>query len=236
MSERLGARPWVMLALGLLAQTATSVLISTPAFLIPELHARGIPLATAGLLASTTTAGMVIAPRGLGCDRRSRRRTLGARGRTCPRGGRGRGWRGIRLQFRGARGIPRDRRHRGREFEPGERAARRRLVPAQPPRPRDGNPPDVAAPRGRDRGPGGSADRRGRGDPRRPSAVRAVLRRPRDRVRAGHPRPGARAPREVGRAAPPIPTAATARCCASTPPRSCWSCRSSPSRRSGWSG
>jgi MFS family permease len=60
--ERLGAKPWVMLALGLLAQTATSMLTSTPAFLIPELHNnRGVPLATAGLLASTTTIGMVIA-------------------------------------------------------------------------------------------------------------------------------------------------------------------------------
>jgi MFS family permease len=59
---RLGAKPWVMLALGLLAQTATSMLTATPAFLIPELHTnRGVPLATAGLLASTTTIGMVIA-------------------------------------------------------------------------------------------------------------------------------------------------------------------------------
>lgn len=58
---RLGAKPWVMLALGLLAQTATSMLISTPAFLIPQLHAHGVPLATAGLLASTTTIGMVVA-------------------------------------------------------------------------------------------------------------------------------------------------------------------------------
>jgi MFS family permease len=61
-SERLGAKPWIMLALGLLAQTATSMLVSTPAFLIPELHNnRGVPLATAGLLASTTTIGMVLA-------------------------------------------------------------------------------------------------------------------------------------------------------------------------------
>ncbi|HEX4057738.1 MAG TPA: MFS transporter [Galbitalea sp.] len=58
---KLGARPWVMLAFGLLAQTATSMLTSTPAFLIPELHADGVPLATAGLLASTTTIGMVLA-------------------------------------------------------------------------------------------------------------------------------------------------------------------------------
>jgi MFS family permease len=62
MTEKLGARPWIMLVLGLLAQTATSMLISTPAFLIPELHTeRGVPLATAGLLASTTTIGMVVA-------------------------------------------------------------------------------------------------------------------------------------------------------------------------------
>jgi MFS family permease len=50
-----------MLVLALLAQTATSMLTSTPAFLIPQLHAHGVPLATAGLLASTTTVGMVMA-------------------------------------------------------------------------------------------------------------------------------------------------------------------------------
>jgi MFS family permease len=60
--ERLGTKPWVMLGLGLLAQTATSMLVSTPAFLIPELHThRGLSLATAGLIASTTTIGMVVA-------------------------------------------------------------------------------------------------------------------------------------------------------------------------------
>jgi MFS family permease len=61
-SEPLGTKPWRMLALGLFAQTATSMLVSTPAFLIPELHThRGLSLASAGLLASTTTIGMVIA-------------------------------------------------------------------------------------------------------------------------------------------------------------------------------
>lgn len=61
-NPRLGSKPWLMLALGLLAQTATSMLTATPAFLIPELHThRGIPLATTGLLASTTTLGMVVA-------------------------------------------------------------------------------------------------------------------------------------------------------------------------------
>ncbi|HEY2642682.1 MAG TPA: MFS transporter [Galbitalea sp.] len=60
--QSIGARPWIMLVLGVLAQTATSMLTSTPAFLIPELHnQQGVPLATAGLLASTTTIGMVIA-------------------------------------------------------------------------------------------------------------------------------------------------------------------------------
>src|SRR5580692_11776853 len=60
-APKLGVRLWVMLALALLAQTATSMLTSTPAFLIPQLHAHGVPLATAGLLASTTTVGMVVA-------------------------------------------------------------------------------------------------------------------------------------------------------------------------------
>jgi MFS family permease len=76
--DRLGAKPWVMLALGLLAQTATSMLTSTPAFLIPQLHAHGVPLATAGLLASTTTVGMVAALVAWGAlaDRIGERRVL----------------------------------------------------------------------------------------------------------------------------------------------------------------
>lgn len=58
---RLGPRPWTMLALATLTQTAGTVLLSTPAFLIPLLHTRqGVPLSTAGLLASTTTVGMVM--------------------------------------------------------------------------------------------------------------------------------------------------------------------------------
>jgi MFS family permease len=51
-----------MLALGVLAQTATAMLVSSPAFLIPELHTHGgLSLATAGLIASTTAVGMVVA-------------------------------------------------------------------------------------------------------------------------------------------------------------------------------
>ena len=54
-------RAWRMLALGVAAQAAGTVFVSTPAFLIPLLHTElGIPLAQAGLLASTPTIGMVL--------------------------------------------------------------------------------------------------------------------------------------------------------------------------------
>jgi sugar phosphate permease len=50
-----------MLALGVLAQAAGTLLVSTPAYLIPLLHLeRGVPLAQAGLLASAPTFGMVL--------------------------------------------------------------------------------------------------------------------------------------------------------------------------------
>jgi sugar phosphate permease len=50
-----------MLALGVGAQAAGTVLISTPAFLIPFLHTeRGLDLAAAGLLSSAPTIGMVL--------------------------------------------------------------------------------------------------------------------------------------------------------------------------------
>lgn len=52
---------WRMLALGVLAQAAGTLLVSTPAYLIPLLHvSRGVPLAQAGLLASAPTFGMVL--------------------------------------------------------------------------------------------------------------------------------------------------------------------------------
>lgn len=54
-------RAWTVLALGVLAQTAGTVAVSAPAFLIPFLHTeRGLPLAQAGLLAATPTIGMVL--------------------------------------------------------------------------------------------------------------------------------------------------------------------------------
>ena len=55
------ARAWRMLALGVAAQAAGTVFVSTPAFLIPLLHnERGLSLAQAGLLASAPTIGMVL--------------------------------------------------------------------------------------------------------------------------------------------------------------------------------
>ncbi|MBD3942513.1 MFS transporter [Microbacterium sp. NEAU-LLC] len=57
---RTPSRAWVMLALGVAAQAAGTMLVSTPAYLIPLLHAEGMPLAQAGLLASAPTFGMVL--------------------------------------------------------------------------------------------------------------------------------------------------------------------------------
>jgi len=53
---------WLMLTLGVLAQAAGSLLVTTPAYLIPLLHTdRGMPLAQAGLISSTPNFGMVLA-------------------------------------------------------------------------------------------------------------------------------------------------------------------------------
>ena len=57
-----GAHPWAMLAVAVYAQTATTVVLATPAFLIPLLHTeRGLSLAQAGLIAAAPSLGMVIA-------------------------------------------------------------------------------------------------------------------------------------------------------------------------------
>jgi MFS family permease len=54
-------RAWVVLALGVAAQTAGTVFVSAPAFLIPLLHTeRGLSLGQAGLLAAVPTLGMVL--------------------------------------------------------------------------------------------------------------------------------------------------------------------------------
>lgn len=55
------ARPWLMLALGVIGQASSTVFLSAPAFLIPLLHTeRGLNLAQAGLIASAPTVGMVL--------------------------------------------------------------------------------------------------------------------------------------------------------------------------------
>jgi MFS family permease len=60
--ERVPTAAWRMLVLGIAAQASGSLLVSTPAYLIPLLHLqRGLPLARAGLLAAAPTFGMVIA-------------------------------------------------------------------------------------------------------------------------------------------------------------------------------
>lgn len=54
-------KAWLMLALGLSAQTVGTVFVNTPAFLIPLLHQQdGVPLAQAGLLASAPTVGTAL--------------------------------------------------------------------------------------------------------------------------------------------------------------------------------
>jgi len=59
--EKTPAAAWRILALGVLAQAAGTLLVSTPAYLIPLLHVeRGVPLAQAGLLAAAPTFGMVL--------------------------------------------------------------------------------------------------------------------------------------------------------------------------------
>ncbi|MGX1696485.1 MFS transporter [Microbacterium keratanolyticum] len=55
------ARAWVMLVAGLLAQASGTLFVSTPAFLIPYLHAeRGVSLAEGGMLAAAPTLGLVL--------------------------------------------------------------------------------------------------------------------------------------------------------------------------------
>lgn len=54
-------RPWRMLALGVAAQTSGTIIVSVPAFLIPQLQAEfGLSLAQAGALATAPTLGLVI--------------------------------------------------------------------------------------------------------------------------------------------------------------------------------
>jgi MFS family permease len=59
--EPVPAAAWRMLALGVAAQAAGTLLITTPAYLIPLLHLqRGLPLAQAGLLTAAPALGVVM--------------------------------------------------------------------------------------------------------------------------------------------------------------------------------
>ena len=58
---RIPAAAWRMLALGVLAQAAGTLVVSTPAYLIPLLHLQqGIPLPQVGLLVAAPTLGLVL--------------------------------------------------------------------------------------------------------------------------------------------------------------------------------
>ena len=58
---RIPTAAWRMLALGVLAQAAGTLVVSTPAYLIPLLHLqRGIPLPQVGLLVAAPTVGLVL--------------------------------------------------------------------------------------------------------------------------------------------------------------------------------
>lgn len=55
-----GGRRWAMLGASTLAQAATAVMVHGPAFLIPALHAQGLSLAEAGLVAAAPTVGVML--------------------------------------------------------------------------------------------------------------------------------------------------------------------------------
>ncbi len=58
---RIPLAAWRMLALGVLAQAAGTLVVSTPAYLIPLLHLQqGIPLPQVGLLVAAPTTGLVL--------------------------------------------------------------------------------------------------------------------------------------------------------------------------------
>ena len=59
-SGTIGPRAWTMLALGVAAQAAGTLVVTAPALLIPYLHASGTSLTVAGVLAAAPTFGMVL--------------------------------------------------------------------------------------------------------------------------------------------------------------------------------
>ena len=141
------ARRWSMLVIALTSTMFANVFINGAAFLIPTLHTeRGLDLASAGLISSLPSFGMVatLIAWGYVVDRVGERIVLTA---------------GSALTAAAAFGaasvdslvavgrLPVSRRHGGGEFERRQRPARGRVVPATPARTGDGNPPDGDAAR-----------------------------------------------------------------------------------------
>ena len=58
-TQRPATRRWIMLALGVFAQSSSAVIVHGTPFLLPALTDRGMPLATAGLLVAMPTVGLV---------------------------------------------------------------------------------------------------------------------------------------------------------------------------------
>jgi len=54
-------RRWSMLGASTLAQAAAAIMVHGPAFLIPALHAGGLSLPEAGLVAAAPTVGVMLA-------------------------------------------------------------------------------------------------------------------------------------------------------------------------------
>src|SRR5690348_6742827 len=71
-------RRWSMLGASTLAQASAAVMMHGPAFLIPALHAGGLSLAEAGLVAAAPTLGVMLTLVAWGAvaDRYGERRTL----------------------------------------------------------------------------------------------------------------------------------------------------------------
>ena len=132
-----------MLGAGTLAQAASTVMNTGPAFLIPSLVSdEGLTLAEAGLVAGAPVAGgaCTLVAWGLLCDRRGERLTLLAGlvatavlGVAAAYAG-GPALLALAL-FLAGRGLD--------EHQRGERPGRDRVVPTAPPRAGDGHPADL---------------------------------------------------------------------------------------------
>ena len=195
--ERVPASAWRMLALGVSAQAAGSLFLSTPAYLIPLLHLdRGVPLAQAGLLAAAPSLGMVLAlvAWGAAADRYGERWVIaGGLALTAAFAFAA----AARARLRRPRGAVRARRRGRGQHQRRVGAGGDRVVSPLPPGPGDGHQAGLPAARGGRR----RARRPGPGRPASASGRRCCW-------RARSPRPSppparSASPTRPGRAAPP---------------------------------